>query len=347
MIRRDDFEISGETIAPGARRTIDIPLGVLSNHTPMSLPVHVIHGRRDGPVMFVSAAVHGDEVLGVEIIRRLMRASALKGLRGTLMLIPIVNAYGFISHTRYLPDRRDLNRSFPGGPGGSLAARLAHIFMMEVVQRSKVGIDLHTGALHRVNLPQIRADLGKGRCLDLAKAFGAPVILHSDLRDGSLREAAQETGVDVLIYEAGEALRFEEFAIRAGMKGVLRVMQHIGMISAKNVKVSHMKSVLSRSSYWQRAPVGGIFRATKTIGASIEKNEIIGAIADPFGEMGISISVKTSGIIIGRTNLPVVNQGDALFHIAKVFDSEKAGDRVDEMEQELDADPLFDDAGLV
>ncbi len=344
---RPVFEIADEEVAPGSRKTVEIPLGVLSNHTPMTLPVHVIHGRREGPVMFVSAAIHGDEVLGVEVIRRLMKASALRGLCGTLMLIPIVNAYGFISHTRYLPDRRDLNRSFPGGPNGSLAGRLAHVFMAEIVQRADVGIDLHTGALHRVNLPQIRTNLEIDTCHDLAHAFGAPVILHSNLRDGSLRGAAQQTGVNVLLYEAGEGLRFDEFAIRAGVKGVIGVMQHLGMSVAKAPKKARPKSVISRSSHWLRAPVGGIFRATKTIGDSVEQDEEIGVIADPFGETEASIEAKSAGIIIGKTNLPIVNEGDALFHVAKVFDAEKAGDRVEELEQELDEDPLFDDANLV
>lgn len=344
---RAAFEFCGTSVAPGARKTVDIPLGALSNHSPMTLPVHVIHGRRDGPTLFVSAAIHGDEVQGVEIIRRLIQGSALRGLRGTVMLIPIVNGYGFISHTRYLPDRRDLNRSFPGAPGGSLAGRLAHIFMTEIVKRSDVGLDLHTGALHRTNLPQIRADIEVGGCLELAQAFGAPVILHSNLRDGSLRGAAQEAGVDVLLYEAGEALRFDEFAIRAGVKGVLGVMKHLGMLSIKSGKARKTKSIISRSSHWLRASEGGIFRATRTIGDSVERGQVIGAIADPFGEADTEITARASGIIIGRTNVPVVNQGDALFHIAKVFNAEKAEDRVGALEQELDDDPLFDDDGLV
>lgn len=344
---RAAFEICGHSIAAGTRKTIDIPLGALSNHTPMSLPVHVIHGRRDGPTLFVSAAIHGDEVQGVEVIRRLIQGTALRSLMGTVMLIPIVNGYGFISHTRYLPDRRDLNRSFPGAPGGSLAGRLAHIFMTEIVHRSDVGLDLHTGALHRTNLPQIRADIEEEGCLELAQAFGAPVILHSNLRDGSLRGAAQEAGVNVLLYEAGEALRFDEFAIRAGVKGVLGVMKHLGMLSAKSGKARKTKSVISRSSHWLRAAEGGIFRATRTIGDSVEKDQVIGAIADPFGEADTEITARSAGIIIGRTNVPVVNQGDALFHVAKVFNPEKAGDRVEALEQELDEDPLFDDDGLV
>lgn len=339
---RASFKIAGHQIPPGTRQTIDIPLSLLSNYTPMTLPVHVVHGRREGPTLFVSAAIHGDEILGVEIIRRLATSPSIRRLGGTLLMIPIVNAYGFISHTRQLPDRRDLNRSFPGSPQGSLAGQLAHVFMTEIVQRSNFGIDLHTGALHRSNLPQIRADLAKPGIKEMARAFGAPVVLHSNLRDGSLRQAAQEVDVDILVYEAGEALRFDEFAIRVGLKGVLAVMQHLGMIAAKRPIPVRTKPVFSNESSWLRAPAGGILRTLKGLGAAIEQGQVIGLMSDPFGQQEVEIVAKLTGIIIGRTNLPVVNQGDALFHIARVVDPEKAMDRVDRLEQEVGGDPLFD-----
>ena len=221
------FEIGDHKIAPGTRRTIDLPVSVLSDHTPVTMSVHVLHGSKPGPVMFVSAAVHGDEVIGVEIARRVLKAPQLEiqeldKLKGTLMVIPIVNAFGFLNHSRYLPDRRDLNRSFPGSLRGSLAGRLAHLFMSEIVNRSDYGIDLHSAAIHRTNLPQIRVSPSRADTLALAKAFGAPVILTSKVRDGSLRQAAQLKGTDVLVFEAGEGLRFDEMAIRAGVSGVLR-----------------------------------------------------------------------------------------------------------------------------
>ncbi len=344
---RGDFEIGGETVAPGERRTVTVPIGSFSNSMPMGLPVHVIHGRQDGPVMFVSAAIHGDEVLGVEIIRRVKRTLLADCLAGTLMLIPVVNAYGLISHTRYLPDRRDLNRFFPGNQDGSLASRLAHVFMTEVVLRSDLGIDLHTGALHRSNLPQIRTDVRKARYLELAQAFNPPVILHSDLRDGSLRSAAKACDVPVLLYEAGEALRFDEFSIRAGVRGVLSVMQHLDMVEIAEASEARAAPILSRSSRWIRAPEGGIFRAAKTIGDSIALGETIGAIADPFGEEEIELTTRYVGIIIGRTHLPIVNQGDALFHVATVSDPNEAEGLLDRLEQSLDADPLFDDDALI
>ncbi len=206
----DDFVIGGETIPLRSRRMIELPLPPLYTHSPLTLPVHVVRGAKSGPRLFVSAALHGDELNGTEIIRRLLNQTVLKRLRGTLVAVPIVNVYGLIHQSRYLPDRRDLNRSFPGSVKGSLAARLAHLFMTEIVHNCTHGIDLHTGAIHRSNLPQIRANLDDEETARLADSFGVPVLLNANLRDGSLREAAAEHGIPMLLYEAGEALRFGE-----------------------------------------------------------------------------------------------------------------------------------------
>ncbi len=168
MPNRKPFEFAGETIEGGTRRTVDVPVSVLSDHTPISLRVHVIHGKKAGPTVFVSAAVHGDEVIGVETVRRFLQSDLLDGLRGTLMVVPIVNAFGFHNRSRYLPDRSDLNRSFPGASAGSLASRLAGIFFEQVVKRCDLGIDLHSAAIHRTNLPQVRVSLGNDRTMALA-----------------------------------------------------------------------------------------------------------------------------------------------------------------------------------
>ena len=189
--------IGGTVIGPGERRGLSLPVGMLHTHVPVDMPVWVINGRRPGPRLFISAAIHGDELNGIEIIRRI-RARPLAGLRGTLLLVPVVNVFGLLHHARYLPDRRDLNRSFPGSERGSLAARLAHQFMTEIVARCTHGVDLHTGAIHRSNLPQVRAQLDDPETRRLALAFGAPVVLDSRLRDGSLREAAAEKGIPTL-----------------------------------------------------------------------------------------------------------------------------------------------------
>lgn len=162
------FELGGAQVPPGTRRTIDLPVSSLSDHTPVSMAVHVVNGRKPGPVMFVSAAIHGDEVTGVEIVRRLLRTPSLERMAGTLLAVPIVNTFGFLNHSRYLPDRRDLNRCFPGSAEGSLGARLAHIFLSQIVARSDFGIDLHSAAVQRSNLPQIRLTPGNARLEHLA-----------------------------------------------------------------------------------------------------------------------------------------------------------------------------------
>lgn len=343
MARRGAFALDGHEVAAGSRATIDLPVSVLSDHTPITLSVHVVHGRRPGPTMFVSAAVHGDEIIGVEVIRRLLRSPGLKHLAGTLMCIPVVNAFGFISHQRYLPDRRDLNRSFPGSAAGSLAAQLAHMFLQQIVARCEVGIDLHSAAVHRVNLPQLRVSPGDERLLELAQAFGAPVVLLSDLRAGSLRAAARERGVRMLLYEAGEGLRFDEFAIRAGVAGILRVLRRLEMIPQRYAPERRLRSSVSRSSAWVRAPAGGILRAFRSIGDSVSEGETIGQISDPFGEVETPVRARHAGLIIGRSNLPVINQGDALFHVARVEQPQAAGDRVEQIAEALHSDPMLDE----
>lgn len=344
---RPAFKLGARRIAPGSRETVDLPVSVLSDHTPVSMSVHVVHGRRPGPVLFVSAAVHGDEIIGVEIVRRLLRAANLDSLKGTLLAIPIVNSFGFLNHSRYLPDRRDLNRSFPGSAEGSLAARLAYIFLQEIVVRSDVGIDLHSAAIHRTNLPQIRVSPSKPETMALAKAFGAPLIMTSKIRDGSLRQAAQKKGIDVLLYEAGEGLRFEEFAVRAGVTGILRVMHQLAMISGKGITKLKVAPVRSSSSYWLRAPAGGLLRMFKAPGDPVAKGDVLGVISDPFGEVETEIVVQDGDLLIGRTNLPVVNEGDGLFHIAKLQRKDDAGATIDSLAAQLDADPMFDEDEII
>lgn len=347
MATQPAFEISGTQVAPGARAIVEVPVSQMPDHTPVTMPVHVVHGRRPGPVIFVSAAIHGDEVIGVEVVRRLLRAKPVARLSGTLLAVPIVNSFGFLNHSRYLPDRRDLNRSFPGHPSGSLAARMAHLFMTEIVQRSDLGIDLHSAAIRRENLPQIRLTPGNKRLLELGKAFGAPVMLTSRLRDGSLRHAAEESGCDVLLYEAGEGLRFDEYAARAGLSGILRVMHKLGMIGARGVPQIKTPPLASERSSWTRAPLGGLLRTYRTIGDYVTAGEVLGAVADPAGDVEEEIVSDMEGIIIGRTNMPVVNEGDALFHIALTPSEKVAEAVVDEMSAQRDAPPLFDEDEII
>jgi len=327
--------INGITFAPGTSKTIELPVGRLYTHAPMTMPVHVITGKKSGPRLFISAAIHGDEINGVEIIRRLLKSSVLKRLRGTIIAVPIVNVHGLINHSRYLPDRRDLNRSFPGSEKGSIAARLAHLLMSEIVSQSTHGIDLHTGAIHRSNLPQIRANLDDEETDRLARAFNAPVIISSNLRDGSLRESAAEHGIPMLLYEAGEALRFDEVSIRAGVKGIVNVMRTLEMLPpSRSRSKKHIEPLVARASSWVRAPDSGILRAMVALGSRVKKDTLLGMVADPFGETEMEITSPYNGIVIGRTNLPLVNEGDALFHIARFERVIEAAHKVDELNEE-------------
>ena len=341
--KNDSITINGITVEPGQRRVIDLPVAKLYTQTDVSIPVQVICGKRAGPNLFISAAIHGDELNGVEIVRRLSKTAALKSLSGTLIIIPIVNVFGIIQHSRYLPDRRDLNRSFPGSSHGSLASRLAHIFLQEIVRQCQYGIDLHTGAIHRSNLPQIRANLDDPETKLLADRFSVPVIMNSNLRDGSLREAANEFGVKVLLYEAGEALRFDELSIRAGVRGILSVMRELKMLPARKTSASKVKEpFVARSSSWERAPESGVLRSIAALGAHVKKGDILGVISDPsdlFDPTEYEVRANYTGIIIGKTNIPLVNAGDALFHVARFEDIKEAAASVDAFQSRVDNSP--------
>ena len=320
--------IGAHVIKPGERVSISLPVADLYTATSLSMPVKVISGRKIGPVLFVSAAIHGDELNGVEVIRRLLKRKILRSLHGTLIAVPIVNVHGFLDQSRYLPDRRDLNRSFPGTAKGSIAARLANLFAKQIVAKADYGIDLHTGAINRTNLPQLRANLGDPKTFDIARAFGVPVIVNSDILDGSLRGYAAERGLPVLIYEAGEALRFDEVAIRGGIRGILNVMRHIGMIpQSKSVK--QITPVIAKSTTWVRAPVSGIINAKVQLGGSVTKGQVLATVSDPLGDAEQNVDAPFDGIVIGRSNLPLAHEGDALFHLAAFKDVAVAEDRVE------------------
>jgi hypothetical protein len=333
---RAAFRIAGSTVRAGERQTVQIEVPDLYTHTGMTLPVQVVHGRRDGPALFLSAALHGDEINGVEIIRRVLRARVLSRLAGTLLAVPIVNIYGFIHKSRYLPDRRDLNRSFPGSDSGSLAARMAHLFLHEVVARCSHGIDLHSGAIHRENLPQVRALMDDPETERMAHAFGLPVILNTGIVEGSLREAVERMGISVIVYEAGEALRFDEVAIRAGVSGVVNVMRDIGMLPAARGRRGAPAPLVAHASTWVRAPQSGILRTLKPLGAHVDEGMLLGVVADPFGANEEPVRAPVAGIIIGRCTTPLVNEGEAVFHIARFRHPDAVAGRVEEVQQELD-----------
>lgn len=334
---RPAIEIAGIKVLSGERATIDVPIPALYTHTVLTIPVKVIHGKKDGPRLFVCAAIHGDEINGVEIIRRLTKHRIISKIKGTLIAVPVVNVYGFINQTRYLPDRRDLNRSFPGSVTGSLAARLSHVFLQEIAAKSTHGIDLHTAAVHRDNLPQIRAYLDDDETRRMAESFTAPIILNTPILEGSMRQALEKMGISVIVYEAGEALRFNEVSIRAGVKGIISVMREIRMLPRlKNSK--SMTPLVAQSSLWVRASQSGIVRTLTALGQVVNKGQVMGVIADPFGEKEESVIAPVTGMIVGRTNIPLVNEGEALFHIARLQGKDDATVKIEEFQQEMDPD---------
>ena len=329
MAKNSTIKVGDTVVGPGERATVQLPVADLYTGTSLAMPVHVVSGRRDGPVLFVSAAIHGDELNGVEVIRRLLKRKALSSIRGTLLAVPIVNVHGFLDQSRYLPDRRDLNRSFPGSRKGSVAARIAYTFMHEIVDKADFGIDLHTGAINRSNLPQIRGNLDDAATLQLAKAFGVPVIVNSNVRDGSLRQCAADKGMPVLIYEAGEALRFDELCIRAGLRGVLNAMRHIGMLPLSR-KTRPVSPVLADSTSWVRAPESGIVIPRVELGSRVMAGQPLAVIGDPVSDEEVQVAAPFDGIIIGQSKLPLAHEGDALFNVAAFKSVSRAEDRVEE-----------------
>jgi predicted deacylase len=318
------------------RLTFELAVPSLQTREPTTVPVHIVQGRRPGPTLLVCAAIHGDELTGIEVVRRLLRSSYLKRIRGTLLAVPIVNVFGFLAHSRYLPDRRDLNRSFPGRARGSLAGRLAHAFMTEVLPSATHIVDLHSGAVHRANLPQVRGSLDVPEVAAMARAFDVPVMLDATVRDGSLRAAAQEAGKPIVVYEAGEALRLDRLAIRAGLRGCLRVMREIGMLRrGPRTRRSPVEPVLARSSTWVRAPDSGLLVARTRLGEPVRSGKILAHIVDPFGAEETPVPAPRSGIVIGDVRLPLVHEGDALFHIATPDDSQAAQDALSAFQDEF------------
>ncbi|MEQ5786374.1 succinylglutamate desuccinylase/aspartoacylase family protein [Erythrobacter sp. NFXS35] len=334
-VEPEAFAIAGAAIAPGTARDVAFQITTLATGTPSALAIRVLHGARPGPAIFVSAAIHGDEIIGTAIIQRLAQECDPQTLAGTVLLVPVANIFGFMTRSRYLPDRRDLNRSFPGSANGSLAGQLANIFYREVVGRCTLGIDIHSAAIHRYNLPQIRIAAGNTRLIELAMAFGAPVIMESPLREGSLRDLAHKQGVDMLLLESGEALRFDRLSVETGVAGVSRVLAHLGMIEADDGLTEVGIPARANRSVWVRSPRGGVAHFTRESGAPVRKGDVLGCVTGLFGEDAQDMVSPVDGIIIGHATLPVVHQGDALFHIAEIPHPERVGARIESITEAI------------
>lgn len=309
--------LNGLVIRPGDEVQTRLVISRLPSGTVIDIPVHVYRSRNPGPTVLLLAGMHGDEVNGIETIRRLIRREQLRPLRGSIIAIPILNIYGFLNFSREVPDGKDVNRSFPGNPRGSLASRVAHRFMREIMPLIDYGIDFHTGGAARSNTPQIRCLLHEDPEIDaLAAAFAAPFTLNAGLRPGSLREAAMQQGRRIIVYETGESLRLDEIGIELATAGTFRVLQYLGMAAAATPP-EHPGVVCVRST-WLRARYAGLFRSFVRNGDYVEKGHVYGSVADPYGETAVRLESPVAGYIIGLNHMPVVNQGDALVHVGRV-----------------------------
>lgn len=332
----EDLVIGGTSIPPGVRTAIDLPVGNITSHSPVILPVTVVRGKTPGPCLLVTGCLHGDELNGPEIVRRLLRAPSLRRLRGTLLAVPVLNLPAFLTRTRYLPDRRDLNRCFPGAASGSLGARLAKVVTSDLLPACDAVIDLHTGAVNRPNLPQIRISPSDRESRRLAKAFGAPVIVVAPVREGSFRGACVDGGKPVVLFESGEAARLEAATIRFGIRGIMAVMRRLRMLPIrKSQETEKPPPVICRKSSWERASSFGLFTPLVPLGRAVATGDLLGFVADPLGDEEIPVQASREGIVIGRTNEGLVDEGDALFHIAVSSDASEAEEQIAESGEAL------------
>ncbi len=310
----DSIAIDGQKIGRGERQEVLLNIARLPTYTDIDLPVHVFRGEDEGPVLLLTGGLHGDEINGIEIIRRMMDNENSLPEKGTVIAIPLVNIYGFIQNARGVPDGKDINRSFPGVKTGSLAKLLAHTLMNKIIPHIDYGIDFHTGGASRANYPQIRCTLNIDKNMELAQAFAPPVILNSNLIDKSFRKSAYRKGKHILVYETGETQRFDEFGIRQAIEGTLRLMKHLGMRSS--APEAEYETKIYPKSTWVRARYAGLFNARIELGDLLNKRQVLGHITDPFGKESFKVVCPYDGCIIGMNNNPIVHKGDALVHIA-------------------------------
>lgn len=317
LYKSEPITIAGTTIQPGQNESLEIEIARLPSGTLIHMQLHVFRSKNPGPIVLLSGGLHGDEINGIEIVRRLVHQDTFDSLdAGSVIAIPIINVYGFLQFSREVPDGKDVNRSFPGSPDGSLAALVAHTLTKHILPVIDFGIDFHTGGASRSNYPQIRIEPNNILAQSLCAAFAPPLFFESSLIQGSLREEAASLGKTILVYEGGESLRFHESSILEGIKGAKRVLQKYGMISDASPPTE--KTVELHQMQWIRADVSGLFTCKKWHGSAVEKNEVLGVINSPYGNYDVEILSPIDGIVISHNNMPLVHKGDALFQLGKV-----------------------------
>ena len=314
MPRKPSFTIAGERIPLGQSRDVRLVISETYTGEKVHVPLRVIRARKPGPTVFITAAIHGDEVNGTGIIHDFLFGDLIELNSGTLILAPVVNVFGFESHERYLPDRRDLNRSFPGSPKGSMAGRIAHTLMTELVDKCDYGIDLHTAAFQRTNFPNIRADLTNPRARRLAEAFGCFMIVDGKGPVGSFRREATKRGCPTIILEAGEPWKVEPSVLQIGTRGIRNVLSNLEMIDERQLKPPFLAKV--RKTQWVRATVGGILKFHLSPGDFVEAGQALVTNYSIMGKEQYTLSAENNGIILGMTTMPAVKPGEPICNIA-------------------------------
>lgn len=304
----------GKAVAPGERATVSATISKSYTGSDVSIPVVVCRGHEPGPTVAVTAAVHGDEINGTGVIRGIIRDESYSILRGTLVLVPVVNLFGFERNSRYLPDRRDLNRSFPGSPNGSLAARLANAFFESVIRRCDFCIDLHTAAVRRTNFPNVRADLSRPEVLAFARAFGAELVVAGAGPEGSLRSEACQAGCVTIILEAGEVWKVEPAVVEYAMQGISNCLKTLGMIEGEPVRPAYR--IEADATRWVRAAHGGFLEFHVAPGDTVEEGDPIATNTDLIGGELNVIRAPRDGVVLGMTTIPSVSPGDPVCNLA-------------------------------
>ncbi len=314
MKKKPDLVIAGVSVAPGESQDVRLKISETYTGDEVAVPIRVIRAKNPGPTIFISAAVHGDELNGTGIIHDLLYGSPLDLLCGSLLLIPVVNVLGFEQQERYLPDRRDLNRCFPGSPTGSLTSRVADTLMREIIQKCDYGIDLHTAASYRTNFPNIRGDLSLPAVRQLADSFGCELTVDGKGPVGSLRREACKAGCPTIILEAGEPYKLEPSILETGVRGIRNVLIRLGVISGTVVEPPYRAHV--RKTTWLRAELGGIVRFHVNLGDLVEEGQPIASNYSILGEQQSTINSTTNGVVLGLTTMPAIKPGEPVCHIA-------------------------------
>lgn len=306
---------SSQIVKSGENKRIEMPVSKQLMQGMVSIPLHVIYGKKPGPTLCLTATLHGDEICGIEIIRQVLADIDVEKLHGAIIFVPVVNVFGFINNSRYLPDRRDLNRCFPGSKRGSMASRLANLYATEVIQKCDYAIDFHTAAMGKTNYPQVRANLENKQVLEFAKAFNSPVMIHSKEIRGSLRETAQKYNCKMIVFESGEVNRFDLVSIKVAVDGIFHVLQEMKMTTHKH-KIKKITPEVFHSMKWVRASKSGLFHSFYQLGTKIKKKQEIGEICNIFGDPILEVKAPCDGMVVGLTTNPKVYQGDAIVHLA-------------------------------